>query len=310
MSTTARFPVTRPLPWPQGKSRIIRPPWPQTLLVNTAEGGSNGTTITTGNTGGASGNAATSVTTAGAVAIFDASKVAHGTLSYQFSTSTSAQAFFEWSSGVGPIPRCFGGFYVNASAFTTVPSLARLRGNGAATQNIRISLDATGHVQVRGTGNTVLATSTNPLVVGSWARIEWDVIGGPLGTANVYIYLAADAAVGAHTELVTVTGVDLGPGTIDDISFGIVASTVSASAFNLDNFNVNSTALPGPAAPNKPPVQTLVGGTAPVGWGLAATGAQIFAAPVAQVVVSATASPQPLVVVPGWPQWPVPQAAQ
>jgi hypothetical protein len=248
-----RPPTRQPLPQGRLGSRIIRPPFPQTLLVNIAEGGSNGTTITAGNTGGASGNAATSVTTAGAVAIFDNSKAARGSLSYQFSTSTSAQAFFEWSSGVGPIPRCFGGVYVNCSAFTTVPSLVRLRGNGAATQNIRISLDSTGHVQVRGTGNTVLATSTNPLVVNTWARIEWDVIGGPLGTANIYIYLVADAPVGSHTELLTAAGVDLGPGTVDDISFGIVTATASASAFNLDNFNVNSTALPGAAAPDKPP---------------------------------------------------------
>jgi hypothetical protein len=61
-----------------------------TLVENTAEGGTNGTGVTTANTGGTSGRAFdTIVLGSGAAIKFDNAQTAHGALSYHFTTGSS-----------------------------------------------------------------------------------------------------------------------------------------------------------------------------------------------------------------------------
>src|SRR4051812_41296696 len=67
-----------------------------TLVGNNAEGGTNGVTVTTGNSGGASGTAFSSVLN-GATLKFDNTQAAHGTLSYHVVTTTTETVQFQLS---------------------------------------------------------------------------------------------------------------------------------------------------------------------------------------------------------------------
>jgi hypothetical protein len=76
-----------------------------TLLTNNFEGGSNGSTITTGNSGGASGNAWDTITIGtSAVDVYDNSQAAHGSLSCKLSTAaTSVSVYNAWTTSMGTL---------------------------------------------------------------------------------------------------------------------------------------------------------------------------------------------------------------
>src|SRR5258707_3093639 len=74
-----------------------------TLLVNSFEGGTSGSAVSTANSGGASGNAFDSVTIGtGATVAYDNAHAAHGSLALQIATAgTSAAANAQWSTSMG-----------------------------------------------------------------------------------------------------------------------------------------------------------------------------------------------------------------
>ena len=91
-----------------------------TTLLNSFEGGTSGTTITTGNSGGASGNAFDVINLgSGATLAFDAAQAAFGTLSCKTATGASATSSAEWSTSMGTLGQVWFRAYLYFTANPT-----------------------------------------------------------------------------------------------------------------------------------------------------------------------------------------------
>src|SRR5438067_677165 len=110
-------------------------------ISNSAEGGTNGTTVTTGNSGGGSGDAfsAVNIGTTGAVT-FDSSASAHGGLSYAFSTgATSALANGTWSL-TSAQATVYWRVYIRISGANASQNVIRMTAGG--TQSTRVAVNS------------------------------------------------------------------------------------------------------------------------------------------------------------------------
>lgn len=229
-------------------------------LANTLEGGSDGTTITTGNSGGASGNA------------FDAVGIsATHTLTYENSPvmsqalcavntpgGTSGTAYVQWAPAsvgtIGPTvyTRCYwrniGSFLSNSNRFQYM--------EGAASTSHRCDLQVGGTggspgrftwVNAAGTSGTL---STNTLSVDTTYRFEclW-TLSTTVGQVVINCYLGDST-----TPLETLTSPatqNFGGTTMDTISWGNVATSVTSSTqapAGYDGLAIGTTGYFGPVS--------------------------------------------------------------
>lgn len=165
-----------------------------TSISNSAEGGTHGTTVTTGNSGGASGTACSLVTVGtGNTITFSTAGASHGSMGYAASFGTSTNGFLVWpfvTSG-----RLVMRFYFKLD---TLPSaldhLSYFRGSGnmgglgiTSTNKLRL-IDASANL-ISG------STATNALSAGVWYRAEVAVTKGTT-TSNgrlEYAYYLGDS---------------------------------------------------------------------------------------------------------------------
>lgn len=222
--------------------------------TNSFEGGSNGTTVTTGNSGGASGNAANTVTTGASFTHrFTTAQAAHGTLSLEQAGGAGTQCHFTWD--FGPVDRIYGRAYVRFATGFQARSLIQCR--AAASQTWRIALLGTGAVVFNNAANTTLDTSPT-LSLDTWYRIEYDVTQST-GNATVTIY-AGDSTTPFDT--LSASGASLGTADYDEVRHGQIANATGLNSMFWDDLDVNDIALPGPATTS---YQTLTGAVTPAG---------------------------------------------
>lgn len=170
----------------------------KSCLENTAEGGSNGTAVTTGNSGGSSGDAWDAVTIAGSSAITFSSTHAHpGSLSTKYSRN-GGSCLTKWDASWIDKDGTYNiRFYlwIDANPSAQV-SLVIVRNNGA-TQDSRVNLLATGKLQLVDTTGLIGAQST-ALPTGQWVRIEaqFDTVGN---TGELRYFANADSSVATDT---------------------------------------------------------------------------------------------------------------
>jgi hypothetical protein len=210
-------------------------------LGNTAEGGSDETTVTTGNSGGSSGDAFGGVTIGtNASAVFDTAQAAQGSLSYRLATGgTSTTVFLQWTfTGVA---RIFFRAYFRLASVGAARSLIRIRAAGA--QVARIALSASDTLELRNGGNSVVDTSTATVSANTWYRIEGDITVGTSQSGTVNLYTGESTTL---TEAVTATAT-YGSGTADEIHYGQVVNASNLANLWLDGLDVNDVGLPGPA---------------------------------------------------------------
>jgi hypothetical protein len=92
-----------------------------TLLTNSFESGTNGTTITTGNSGGASGNAFDVTEASGtSILVYSNTQAAHGSLSAEFANNGDGANSVSWSTSLGTQTQVWFRAYVY---FTANPSV-------------------------------------------------------------------------------------------------------------------------------------------------------------------------------------------
>src|SRR6266536_3605174 len=154
------------------------------MPTNNAEGGTNGTTVTTGNSGGASGRAFDTVTiAAGSTLAFDNTAPANGALAYKYQLGTTAgSCYLQWLAGFsgGDITRAFFRFnaFWAANPATTIYQLRLASAANVALGGVQI--DTAGKLVV---GATTMATAV-PL--NAWFHVEVDVtVVGATATAVV-----------------------------------------------------------------------------------------------------------------------------
>lgn len=157
-----------------------------TLKSNTAEGGTDGVTVTTGNSGGASGDAFTAVSggVTGGITYSSSQAKRGSSLSYlmQVAAAAAVACTMDISDTADATYTIRAYLYLNAYPSTTIQGPIGIR--SAANASIgRLNMSTSGALQVvLGTANTTSAFSTATLALNNWYRLE--VYGTGVGTAS------------------------------------------------------------------------------------------------------------------------------
>jgi hypothetical protein len=149
-----------------------------TDVTNTFEGGTAGSTITTGNSGGTSGTAFNFIqTVSGGASVYTSSSPYRGTLAGSFSSggTTAGTAYAEYSTAVAssssaPVYGRLRFMMPSLPADATGIRVAVITDSaGSFVAELRVT--NAGAVSIRGSGGTALATFTGTYAAGTW----WDV---------------------------------------------------------------------------------------------------------------------------------------
>lgn len=222
-------------------------------LTNNAEGGTNGTTVSVSNSGGASGDAWTSVSTGGgatALASYDNTHVAHGSLAYSFYNGTSgSQTSVTWNSTKtgGTATTFWVRFYLYMTAYPPT-SLAIFRAQNTSSQaSYRLDIAANGQITQRNASSNAISTSTNPLPLNQVVRIEIEITMGSLTGACTLTYYSSPDSTTAD-ETLSASGANLGSGTLGNVIFGcpVAGSANAGTTLWMDDIGYSDVAALGP----------------------------------------------------------------
>jgi hypothetical protein len=218
-----------------------------TSLANSFEGGTNGTTITAGNSGGTSGNAFdTTSTGAGATTAFDNTHAAHGSLSCEIATTSSATSNVQWAASMGTQAQVWFRLYLYFTANPAAAIRVFSVNNGTVAAFLRIT--TTGQlVMVNGNGTVAITTSTATIPLNQWFRVEGFVLASlSVGQTELKLYSTADSVTPTETDTSAANN-NLGVSTLTNYLFGITSATPSVVAYWQDNLGLSSTGYLGPA---------------------------------------------------------------
>ncbi|MEO5950700.1 MAG: hypothetical protein ABIQ04_04595 [Candidatus Saccharimonadales bacterium] len=217
------------------------------ILINTAEGGTDGTTITTANSGGDSGQPWNNVTGGGATTMtYSSLTSAHGSLSYHITTgSTGSNAYMYWSTAVSQPGKTM--YMQSYWYFSTTPVNTPFifEYTNASIQTIGGFGIGGNKLIVKDSSGTTVSTSSTSIPLGQWFRTEMMLFSNvSAGQIVLKIYLTKDGKT--PTETITT------PATIntrgDDINAGIwgnVASTANIDYY-LDDMSLQDIGYIGP----------------------------------------------------------------
>lgn len=210
-----------------------------TTKTNTAEGGTNGTTVTAGNSGGGSGDAVTALpgTTP---PIFTTAQQVSGGLSYAFQAATAATSIWQWTGFSGTDFGARLSIRITANP-TGTTEIVQLRSASAAA--MRILLTTTGKVQVNNAANANVFVSTGSLSVNTWYDIALRAMAGT-GTADGHLQMAFYLSTTPTTviETYSVTTGNAGTATLVDARFGKLSASTWPDTFWIDSITANDTA--------------------------------------------------------------------
>lgn len=218
-----------------------------TKLINSAEGGTSGTTVTTGNSGSSSGNAFDALTIGtSATLTFDSTHAAHGGLAYKFTTPVSdTNSIVEWTTSLtgSSLSQVWFRAYCYITAHTGTLKLVEVL--SSTTVRASIALNSSGKVLTQNAAGTTLTTSTTTVPLNQWFRLEGFFIGSAtVGQVEVKIFTtSADEVTPDETN--TSTAVQNTGGTINRIQFGN-PTTVASYTIWMDELGASDTAYIGP----------------------------------------------------------------
>ncbi len=229
------------------------------LLLNNAEGGVLGATVTTANSGGASGQAwdTVSLTAGKGTLIYDSTNVANGSLAYKIATpATAASVDILWGSqtvtGVngGTVLTLWqrGSFF-----FSSIPATSH-RLMSAASNSSQICgafvLGTSGKIIIQDSGSHNILTTSSTIPTNQWFRIEGFFTGtATTGQAELKLFQR-------HTDTVPVETITT-PGTLNTINSGAgisqarygneTGTPVANMLFWADDLGASTTGYIGPA---------------------------------------------------------------
>ncbi|MBL8121550.1 hypothetical protein JNM87_02265 [Candidatus Saccharibacteria bacterium] len=210
------------------------------LKQNTAEGGSVGVTVTTGNSGAGSGDAFGQITIAGAPTyIFSDTTASHGALSYSVSGASGDTARFYMYNGGGSNAtlRC----YINLSSLPSVSQQLFALQNSSFSFVAVVAINAANKLIVQDAGGTTLYTATTALSQGVWYRVEMQaVVGATTSTGSLdFQYYTGDSTTAEDSYA---SGATVNTGTVSIIRgvFGKMTSSATLDAY-FDSFGYDDT---------------------------------------------------------------------
>lgn len=231
-------------------------------LANGAEGGSDTTAVTAGNSGGASGDAFTTITKGASTQInFSATQEANGALSYQVvEPATTAAVYMEWGAAVvgGPHVTLYGRFYIYLPA-APATAMYCMRLLSGATSGAGLRINTTRGLQWAN-GTTAVGTASSGaglITLNTWTRVEWTVTlaTGATGSGTATLYtgnsLSADGTATVASQAFAI-------GSADVCRYGWTnVGGLASSTSYFDGLQVNNTGLPGPESAAGLPFVTM-----------------------------------------------------
>lgn len=224
--------------------------------ANTAEGGSNTTAATTGNTGGVSGDAFAAVTPgAGGAITFSSTQKAHGSLSYAHTPASGVICFMQMndaSSSLSFSVRTYvylTGYPSSETIFINVQTVA-----GATVG--RLHLTTTGALKVVNSAGAASATFTNVMSLNTLYRISLTgTVNATTGTMTAKLY-AGDSATPIETQ--APTGVNTGSTAAGRVIYGKFTATGTMTVHYFDDIaqDMESAVEIGPVQQPHPPAIT------------------------------------------------------
>jgi fibronectin-binding autotransporter adhesin len=170
------------------------------LQGNNAEGGSNTTVVSVGNSGGSSGTAFAQVSTGGGTLTYTSVNPLEGSLSYRF-TGAAVQQFFDQSDLVGASASMTG---LAMFSFTALPTathlLCQFRSSGAQLGDISVSSAG----MIRCTAGSTVGGSGSNMAVNTPYYLQW--YGTGYGTASTALTVNVLDAAGAPVSSVSASG--------------------------------------------------------------------------------------------------------
>jgi hypothetical protein len=249
-------PVSGPLPLGPGPSPgwVVPPlPWqidPPTAvpLFNTFDGGTDGTTITTGNSGGASGDPWSFVQiAAGGTATYVAASAYRGGMSGQFVTGTAgAITYAEKATGNSSA----GTLYVRLrfKMPTLPPDATGMRFAVVADSTGAFQIDGrltnAGTVELRTGAGSLVGTSTSTYTAGQWVDVGLGIsaFSATAGALEMKLYDHGGAVIQTIASSATLD--TLRSGGANKLQVGAIRSGVNSFAVVLDDVAMSSTGYP------------------------------------------------------------------
>ena len=203
------------------------------LLTNTAEGGSNTTTVTVGNSGGGSGSAFDQVTIGTSSTVtFSSTQAVHGSLAYNFTSSgTSAASLVQWIASVTAGTTWYARIYVYLPALPATTLRLVKFADAAASPCALFDVSSAGKILARDASSTTVTTSTLAVSAGAWFRLEMKVLAdASVGQTEVKIFKSqADNA--SPDEVNTSVATLNTRGTMGRLQWGPSLSIANANVF-------------------------------------------------------------------------------
>ncbi len=237
-------------------------------MANTADFGSNGTSLTELNSGDTSNRFFQSSTTPWQVN-FSSTQKAHGTLSYLFQPVSGQENVIMWCNLHTNAAALRFYLYLTAIPGETITFGQFTTGPGGFLQLAWLAVNLSGRLCVLDSTGSVLWQAAAPLSVNTWYRLElFTSLGGTAtsGTIEVAYYLMDNPAA---IDTFATSSANLGTSPIAWARFGKIGATPYAAPFYIDDVGVvqNASGFIGPytGLPAQPPVAP---GVVPhLGWG-------------------------------------------
>jgi hypothetical protein len=211
-------------------------------LNNTAEGGTDGTTITVGNSGGASGDAFDSVINSPK---FSNAHPVTGNMGIDLYSALGVSNKIGWTRTFGQT--IYGRYYVYTDVLVSASSTyIEVLDAAVAYCGIVEGPDPTGKVNLYNAALSTVATSTMNLSINTLYRIEYKLFShASAGTVEARIYLGHSLT---PLETVTATGLNTRGTAIGQSRLTHDASGGTVSHSWVDDLNANAIDFPGPSA--------------------------------------------------------------
>ena len=217
------------------------------VLLNSFEGGTSTTAITTGISGGNSGSAFDFVGATGTVNAFSSTYAAHGALSGELATSGSASAYWQWAASFPSVSQAWFRLY---GYFTANPVNQHRLWNATASGGsvMSVALTTAGLLAVSyGTSGTAYVTFTDAVNLNAWFRVEGYVIASAtVGQVSVSLYNTMDSATATETHT-SAANLDTAASNPTSYSFGSSSSVASVGPFWIDDIGLSASGYLGPA---------------------------------------------------------------
>lgn len=214
------------------------------LVTNSAEGGSNSVTVTTGNSGGASGTAFASVN---AGITFSSAQKAHGSLAYAFAGTAATFNTVRLDSADGTTSGFSLRAYVYLTGYPSAETAFMQVQTGAGTNMASLNLSAAGKLRLMRSGGSYTGQEfTNAIPLNTWTRVTFRGTVSATATLNAAIY-PGDSATATETRQATSQNVGTTAG--GRVVYGKLTQTPSIATYYIDDIaqDLTSSVEIGPA---------------------------------------------------------------